>query len=148
METKIKKEILPAVSAVIFNAKGEVLLQKRNDVNRWCIICGHVEFGESVEEAILREIEEEINMKAEIVLLIGVYSSPASATYYHPDRTVQYVTTYFEIRLTGDPDLAFSNNETLDLKFFPKDNLPADLDQLNPYWLHDALDQTTRAFIR
>jgi 8-oxo-dGTP pyrophosphatase MutT (NUDIX family) len=55
------KQILPAVAAVIFNDNGEVLLQKRKDVNKWCIISGHVEFGETIEAAILREIEEETN---------------------------------------------------------------------------------------
>lgn len=45
-------QILPAVAAAIFNDKGEVLLQRRRDVNQWCIISGHVEFGETVEEAI------------------------------------------------------------------------------------------------
>lgn len=144
----IKKEILPAVAAAIFNEKGDVLLQKRSDVNRWALISGHVEFGESVEEAILREIQEEINMRGEIVRLIGVYSSPASQTYHHPEKTVQYVTSYFEIRLAGDPDLTFANNETLELKFFPKDKLPADLALMNPHWLGDALDKTTQAFIR
>ena len=28
-------EILPAVAAAIFNDNGEILLQKRKDVNRW-----------------------------------------------------------------------------------------------------------------
>lgn len=144
----IKREILPAVAAAIFNEKGDVLLQKRSDVNRWGLISGHVEFGESVEEAILREVREEINMRGEIVRLIGVYSSPASQTYHGPEKTVQYVTTYFEIRLAGDPDLTFANSETLDLKFFPKDNLPADLALMSPHWLRDALDKTTQAFIR
>jgi 8-oxo-dGTP diphosphatase len=86
------KQILPAVAAVIFNDNGEVLLQKRKDVNKWCIISGHVEFGETIEAAILREIEEETNTKANIVRLIGVYSSPSSQTYNYNDRTVQYIT--------------------------------------------------------
>src|SRR5687767_13917277 len=97
-----QKEIRPAVAAVIFNERGEVLLQKRRDVNKWCIISGHVEFGESVEEAMLREISEETNTRANIVRLIGVYSSPQSQTYTYADRTVQYVTSYFEARLGTD----------------------------------------------
>lgn len=70
------RQILPAVAAAIFNDKGEVLLQKRKDVNQWCIISGHVEFDETIEEAMLREIEEETNTKARIIRFIGVYSSP------------------------------------------------------------------------
>jgi 8-oxo-dGTP diphosphatase len=88
------KQILPAVAAAIFNDKGEVLLQKRKDVNKWCIISGHVEFGETIEAAILREIEEETNTKANIVRFIGVYSSPNSQTYNYKDRIVQYITSF------------------------------------------------------
>ena len=80
------KQILPAVAAAIFNDNGEILLQKRKDVNKWCIISGHVEFGETIEEAILREIEEETNTKAKIIRFIGVYSSPGSQTYLYGDR--------------------------------------------------------------
>jgi len=46
------QQILPAVAAAIFNDKGEILLQKRKDVSQWCIISGHVEFGETIEAAI------------------------------------------------------------------------------------------------
>jgi len=94
------KQILPAVAAAIFNDNGEILLQKRKDVNKWCIISGHVEFGETIENAILREIEEETNVKATIVRLIGVYSSPGSQTYFYRNKTVQYITSYFEAKLT------------------------------------------------
>ena len=92
--TSKREQILPAVAAAIFNDKGEILLQKRRDVNKWCVISGHVEFGETIENAILREIEEETTVKANIVRLIGVYSSPASQTYVYDDRTVQNITSY------------------------------------------------------
>ena len=72
----MRKEILPAVSAIILNENGEVLMQRRMDTKKWCIISGHVEFGESVEEAMIREVFEETNVKSEVLRLIGVYSSP------------------------------------------------------------------------
>jgi ADP-ribose pyrophosphatase YjhB (NUDIX family) len=123
METP--RQILPAVAAAIFNDKGEVLLQKRKDVNKWCIISGHVEFGETIEEAILREIEEETNSKASIVRLIGVYSSPSSQTYHYLDRT-----------------------ETMELKFFKPGHLPENFALINAYWLIDALNKKQKAFVR
>ncbi len=142
------QQILPAVAAAIFNEKGEVLLQKRKDVNQWCIISGHVEFGETIEEAMLREIEEETNAKALIVRFIGVYSSPVSQTYHYKDRTVQYVTSYFEARLNSDIIPNFSNSETTELRFFKPGNIPADMALINANWLNDALDKQQAAFIR
>jgi 8-oxo-dGTP diphosphatase len=145
---KNSKQILPAVAAAIFNEKGEVLLQKRKDVNRWCIISGHVEFGETVEAAILREIEEEINQKASIVRFIGVYSSPESQTYFYSDKTVQYVTSYFEARLLGNIPHDFSNDETQELKFFPVESIPNEMAMINPHWLNDAVNKGDGVFVR
>lgn len=61
----------PAASvAVIFvNSKGELLLHLRDDKphianpNLWGIIAGRLEAGETVEEALLREVEEEIGLQ-------------------------------------------------------------------------------------
>lgn len=142
------KQILPAVAAAIFNEKGEVLLQKRKDVDQWCIISGHVEFGETVEDAILREIEEETNTKASLIRFIGVYSSPESQTYYYQDKEVQYITSYFEARLSSDIPPGFSNNETKELRFFSPNNIPADLALINSNWLTDALNKNEPVFVR
>jgi len=148
MKKNNPKQILPAVAAAIFNDNGEILLQKRKDVNKWCIISGHVEFGETIEHAILREIEEETNVKATIVRLIGVYSSPGSQTYFYRNKTVQYITSYFEARLTETVCPNFSNSETRELKFFNPENIPGDLALIHSNWLTDALSKRAIAFIR
>jgi len=142
------KAILPAVAAVIFNEQGEVLLQRRKDVGQWCIISGHVEFGETITEAILREIREETGMPAGIVRFIGLYSSPPSQTYHYSERTVQYVTAYFEASLSGSPDPHLFNDETIELRYFAPSKIPNDLAQLNPHWLEDALNKTGAPYIR
>lgn len=145
---KITQQILPAVAAAIFNENGEVLLQKRKDVNKWCVISGHVEFGETIEKAILREIREETNAEASIVRFIGVYSSPQTQTYTYPTTTIQYVTSYFEVKLTSPISNQFSDKETHELKFFSRTNIPRDMAMINPHWLSDALDRNKNAFIR
>lgn len=144
----MKQKILPAVAAIIFNDAREVLLQRRRDTGKWCIISGHVEFGESVEQAMIREIKEETNTESEIIRFIGVYSSPQYQTYDYGNEKTQYVLTYFEARLKSYLKSSFSNNETAELKFFPTDQLPLDMDKINPHWLQDALDNTASAFIR
>jgi 8-oxo-dGTP diphosphatase len=135
----MKKEILPAGAAIIFNEQGEVLLQRRKDTNKWCLISGHVEFGETVEQAILREIREETTIEAAVVRMIGVYSSPEFQTYHYDDRTVHYILTYFEAKLNETLPPGIKNSETDALTFFPADSLPDNLDLMNPNWLTDAL---------
>jgi 8-oxo-dGTP diphosphatase len=146
--TQNNNHILPAVAVAIFNGDGEILLQKRKDVGKWCVISGHVEFGETVENAVLREIEEETNVKADIVRLIGIYSSPVSQTYFYDDKTIQYITAYFEAKLADDLRPGFTNNETTELRFFSPKNIPEDMALINSNWLSDALDKNGKVYIR
>ena len=136
------------MAAIIFNEKGEVLLQRRSDVGKWGIISGHVEFGETVTEALLREIREETTAHAKVERFIGVYSSPGSQTYQYEDRTVHYVTLYFEASLlTGIPH-HFNNDETQELRYFSVDKIPGDFSKINPFWLEDALARQETPFMR
>jgi len=131
--------ILPAVAVAILNEEGEILLQRRRDRNQWGVLSGHVEFGESVEEAAVREVWEETGLKVEVHRLIGVYSEPITQTYSYPTgKTVQYVTVYFEACLIS-PFTDFSGEETLEIRFFKPTSLPENLLTMSPYWLSDAL---------
>ncbi|WP_198424802.1 NUDIX domain-containing protein [Spirosoma endbachense] len=140
--------ILPAVAAIIFDQQGRILLQKRRDVNQWGLLGGHVEFGETVEQAIYREISEETDAQVRIDRLIGVYSEPASQTYIYPNRIVQYVTTYFKGELLSELNEGFANEETQALRLFRVDALPDELARLHPFWLDDALATSTSAYMR
>ena len=140
--------ILPAVAAIIFNEQGQVLLQKRKDVNEWCIISGHVEFGETVEAAIIREIREETGTAASVKRCIGIYSSPDSQTYHYTSGSVQYITTYFEAILHDEIAADFCNEETAALGFFDPAALPGNFARINSYWLSDALDISGQFFVR
>ncbi|RDI94880.1 NUDIX hydrolase [Meiothermus sp. QL-1] len=55
---------------VLFNPKGEVLLI-RDRMGYWCFPKGHVEPGESLAQAALREVEEETGIKAEVQGALG-----------------------------------------------------------------------------
>ena len=55
------------VAIFILNSKGETLLQKRSgnkryNPNKWAICSGHVDAYESLEDAALREVKEEIGL--------------------------------------------------------------------------------------
>ena len=61
------------VGAVIWNDKAEVVLIRRGKAPRrdqWSIPGGHLEWGESLREAVLREVREETGLTVEIAHLI------------------------------------------------------------------------------
>ena len=73
----MKKPSVTVDGVIIKN--GKVLLIKRKNEpfkGRWALPGGFVEYGETVEEAVLREVKEETGMDAKIKKLVGVYSSP------------------------------------------------------------------------
>lgn len=70
------------VSCWIMNGMGEVLLQKRTankrrNPNKWAKTGGQVDSGESVEEAIFREVKEELGIEIpkEQIKVIDIYKS-------------------------------------------------------------------------
>ncbi|UWX97926.1 NUDIX domain-containing protein [Arthrobacter zhaoxinii] len=63
---------LPGVTAVVFNAEGQVLLGRRSDNGRWALITGMLEPGEEAGPGTLREVEEETGIHAELEHLIHV----------------------------------------------------------------------------
>lgn len=60
MNTSIAKRVV-TVDAVIFNGRGDLLLIERKDGLGWALPGGVVEEDETVEEAVVREVQEETN---------------------------------------------------------------------------------------
>jgi 8-oxo-dGTP diphosphatase len=72
------KAISVTVDAVILE-RGRILLIKRGRSpykDFWALPGGFVEYGETTEEAVKRETEEETGLQCRIVKLAGVYSAP------------------------------------------------------------------------
>jgi 8-oxo-dGTP diphosphatase len=73
------KTPLLTVDCVVFDRVGRLLLIQRANPpfrGRFALPGGFVDVGETVEEAALRELEEETGIAGRIIRLIGVYSDP------------------------------------------------------------------------
>lgn len=74
--------IVPAGSAVIVNADGDVLLHRRSDSGLWTLPGGAMEIGETMSQAVVREVEEETGIRIAIAGLVGLYTDPRHVIAY------------------------------------------------------------------
>ncbi|WP_336782282.1 NUDIX hydrolase [Paenibacillus illinoisensis] len=120
--------ILVRPSILILNKVGEILLVRHSD-DTWGVPGGFMELGESVEEAAMREVQEEIRIKIKNLELFGVFSGKELYTKlrngheYH-NVVIGYVCTEFE----GEPKP--DGVEVLEAKFYKPTELP---DKTDPY---------------
>lgn len=119
-----KALIMPAAGVLIFNNKGEVLLQQRTDNKKWGIPGGSMELGESFEETARREVFEEVNLKVNKLEIFNIYSGE-DLHYIYPNGHEVYIASCMYIcknDYTGE--LKLDPVETKDAKFYSLSTLP------------------------
>jgi ADP-ribose pyrophosphatase YjhB (NUDIX family) len=97
---------------------GKVLLLKRGiepGLGKWVFPGGHVDRGETLEAAALRETLEECGVEARLDGLVGVYS--------YPGRPV-IVAVYRATLRSGSPE-PYPADETLEVKWFAPEEIDA-----------------------
>ena len=73
---------------------GIVLIQRKNTPLGLALPGGFVDIGERVEDAVIREMKEEISLDVEIQELFGVYSDPARDRRFHTVSVVYLCKAY------------------------------------------------------
>ncbi len=118
METKKYKNPVPTVD-IIIQYKGKIVLIKRvNPPHGWAIPGGFVEYGESLEEAAVREAREETSLEIRLVEQFRSYSKPDRDPRQHT------ITTVFIADGWGVPEAA---DDAGDIGLFDEDNLPENI---------------------
>jgi ADP-ribose pyrophosphatase YjhB (NUDIX family) len=139
--------VRPSVSAVIFDRRGRLLLQQRSDGGQWGLPGGSVEIGESVRDAIRREVHEETGLTVSMRRLVGVYSEPARQVVRYPDGNVwHYINVCFECTVRGGA--LTTCDETLALEYFPVRRLPSTLLSNHRIRVRDACMHRVAPFVR
>ncbi|WP_245542849.1 inositol monophosphatase family protein [Thermodesulfobacterium hveragerdense] len=82
------KNPFPTVDIIIKFADGIVLIYRKNSPQGWALPGGFVDYGESLEQAAIREAKEETNLDIELEYLLGCYSSPNRDPRFHTISTV------------------------------------------------------------
>jgi ADP-ribose pyrophosphatase YjhB (NUDIX family) len=114
--------VVPAVSAIVTDAKGGILLILRTDNGYWSIPGGGLNPGESVAQAAAREVKEETGIDCEVTGLVGIYSDPNHVAAYDDGEVRQEFSICFTTHMTGG-SLATSNESAL-VEFVTPDAIP------------------------
>ena len=109
---------LPVAAAVVVNDKAEVLLVRRARhpmKGMWCLPCGFAEKDEQIEEAVLRELEEETRLKGRVRRLLDA----VTARNYFYGNLVMITFEITEVR--GTPA---AGDDAQEVGFFPLGEIP------------------------
>lgn len=124
-----------SVWAIIFEGN-RVLLAHRRDIDWWNLPGGGMEAGETVEQALRREILEETGLEVEIERVTGIYSKPQK----------NEVALAMHCHVTGGQ--ARATAEIRECRYFSPDNLPSNTLPKHRQRIEDALLNRPNAILR
>jgi ADP-ribose pyrophosphatase YjhB (NUDIX family) len=120
----------------IITEGNRVLLALRRDVDWWNLPGGGMEAGETVEQAIHREVLEETGLEVEVERVTGVYSKPQK----------NEIALVMRCRvLKGEVE---ASEEARECRFFAPDDLPSNTLPKHRQRIEDALLNRPEAILR
>ncbi len=108
----------PTVDIIIEFADGIVLIERKNEPVGWALPGGYVDYGESIEDAAVREAREETSLDIFNLRLLGCYSDPARDPRQHN------ISAVFVAKGLGTPR---AGDDAAHLEIFPVTALPSPL---------------------
>lgn len=128
----------PTVDALIYDPdRGLVLIERKYEPFGWALPGGFVDYGETVEQAVVREAFEETGLRVAVRALLGVYSDPKRDPRFHTITTVFLVSAADYSTLSGGDDAKAA-------KLFPLAGLPPDIS----FGHRDIIQDFIRKFVR
>ena len=110
---------IPTVDIIIeIGSKGIVLIKRKNPPHGWALPGGFVDYGESLEEAAVREAKEETDLDVKLIEQFHTYSDPKRDPRHHSISTVYIAKT------KGIPH---AKDDAIEIGIFSESNLPDEI---------------------
>jgi 8-oxo-dGTP diphosphatase len=106
------------VDAIIEITGGVILIKRKNPPYGWAIPGGFVDYGETLEDAVVREMREETSLDVKLIRQFHTYSDPKRDPRHHT------VSTIFIATASGSPKAA---DDAADIGIFTQETLPDDI---------------------
>jgi 8-oxo-dGTP diphosphatase len=113
-----KRNPFLTVDAIIETGGGIILIKRKNPPPGWAIPGGFVDYGETIEDAVIREAKEETGLDIKLIRQFHTYSDPKRDPRHHT------VSTIFIASASGTPVAA---DDAKEAGIFTKDTLPEDI---------------------
>ena len=115
--------LMPAANALIRDDAGGVLLGRAASADVWVLPGGAIDPDEPPQDAVVREVWEEVGLSVEPTRCLGTFGGPEfQVTYANGDR-VSYVSTIYACRVVGGT-LRPDGEEILEARWVPESELP------------------------
>lgn len=94
----VANSLVPAATAVVRDPDGRILLIRRSDNGLWALPGGAQDIGESLPDAVIREVREETGLEVEVTGIVGTYTDPRHVIAYDNGEVRQEFSICFRAR--------------------------------------------------
>jgi ADP-ribose pyrophosphatase YjhB (NUDIX family) len=107
---------IPTTDIIIMVGERVVLIKRKNPPLGWALPGGFIDYGESAEQAAVREAREETSLEMHDLRLFGVYSAPDRDPRHHT------LTVVFTAQADGTP---VAGDDAQEVGLFSADDMPS-----------------------
>ncbi|MCD6406347.1 NUDIX hydrolase [Candidatus Aerophobetes bacterium] len=115
---KFYRNPVPTVDAIVEEEDKILLVRRKNSPYGWALPGGFVDYGETLEDAVRRELKEETNLDVKELYQFHTYSDPGRDPRFHT------ISTVFVVKAEGRLK---AGDDAKNVGVFSKDSLPPDI---------------------